>query len=94
MLFLSLFKKYAISIILGDIVMRKIHPGRYVIVNKSGTVELRLTAGGSPVAYFGNNAEFAMLSGDVVQVNLKNGSVVFYKIGENGLSVSGPYLSI
>lgn len=74
--------------------MEKIHSGRYVIVNKSGTVELRLTSGGSPVAYFGNNAEFAMLNGNVIQVNLKNGSVVFYKIGANGLAVSGPYLSI
>jgi hypothetical protein len=74
--------------------MEKIHTGRYVVVNPStGVVELKLTSGGT-VAYFSNNAELAMLSGNVVQVNLKNGSVVFYKLTNDGYSVTGPYMSL
>lgn len=74
--------------------MEKIHTGRYVVVNSSGTVELRLTSGGSPLAYFGYDAEFAILSGNIVQVNLNNGKTVFYKLATDGYSVSGPYMSI
>lgn len=75
--------------------MEKIHTGRYVVVNPStGKVELRLTSGGSPLCYFADNAELAMLSGNVIQVNLKNGSVIFYKLSSDGYCVSGPYMSL
>ena len=74
--------------------MSKVYTGRYVKVNSSGQVELRLTAGGSPLAYFGHDAVFAILSGDIIQVNRKDGSTVFYKLGESGNTVSGPYMSI
>ncbi len=68
--------------------------GRYVIVNQSGQVELRLTSGGAPVSTFASNAQLALLNGNVIQVNLKNGKVVFYKLGSTGNTVSGPYNSL
>lgn len=74
--------------------MKNNHIGRYVVVNSSGTVELRSTAGGSPLSYFAHEAVFAIMMGDVIQVNLKNGKTVFYKLGPTGYSVSGPYMSI
>jgi hypothetical protein len=70
------------------------HKGRYVVVTSSGTVELRLTSGGGPLAYFGHEAVSAVMMGDLIQVNQKNGRTVFYKLGPTGYSVSGPYMSI
>jgi hypothetical protein len=72
----------------------KNHVGRYVVVTSSGTVELRLTSGGGPLARFGHDAVFAVMMGDLIQVNKKDGQTVFYKLGTTGYSVSGPYLSI
>jgi hypothetical protein len=68
--------------------------GKYVVVNSSGTVELRSTAGGGPIATFGHDAQLAMMSGDVIQVNLKNGKVIFYKLSSTGYAVSGPYITL
>jgi hypothetical protein len=73
--------------------MNKAHTGRYVKVNSSGKVELRLTSGGV-LSIFAFDAVFAILTGDIIQANLKNGSTVFYKLSESGNTVSGPYMSI
>jgi hypothetical protein len=67
---------------------------KYVAVNASGRVELRLTSSNVPVAVFGNDAVYALLMGDVIQVNLKGGKTVFYKLGGSGNTVSGPYFSL
>jgi len=77
-----------------DIHMQNNHKGRYVVVNSSGTVELRLTSGGAPLAYFGHEAVFAIMMGDLIQVNKKAGQTVFYKLDSTGYAVSGPYMSI
>jgi hypothetical protein len=79
---------------LEGLFMSKSHTGRYVKVNSSGQVELRLTSGGSPLCYFAFDAVFAILMGDLVQVNRKDGSTVFYKLSSDGYGVSGPYMSI
>jgi len=63
----------------------------YVVV-KNNRVELRRMGVGSPVAAFGQGAVYAVLTGDHIQVNLKNGKTVFYKLSNSGLGVSGPYI--
>lgn len=63
----------------------------YVIV-KGGRVELRRMNVGSPSATFAQGAVYAVLTGNMVLVTLKNGKTVFYKLSENGNSVSGPYI--
>jgi hypothetical protein len=73
--------------------MEKIHTGRFVVVNSSNSVELRLASGGI-LATFSSNAELAVLNGNIIQVNLKTGQVVFYKLTNDGYSVTGPYLSL
>lgn len=73
--------------------MEPIYPGRYVIVNSSGQVELRAMKIGL-LCTFAFNAQLALLNGNIIQVNLKDGSIVFYKIEGNGNIVSGPYMSV
>lgn len=63
----------------------------YVVV-KNNRVELRRMGAGSPVATFAQGAVYAVLTGDHIQVNLKNGKTVFYKLSTSGLNVSGPYI--
>jgi hypothetical protein len=74
--------------------MTKAHTGRYVKVNSSGQVEIRLTSGGPPVARFCFNAVLAILTCDLIQVNQNNGPTVSDTLCHNGRVVSAPYLSI
>jgi len=66
-------------------------PMMYVVV-KNNKVELRKLGGGTPTATFGNGAVFAILTGNLIQVNLQNGKTVFYKLSSSGTGVSGPYI--
>lgn len=66
------------------------HSGLFVVV-KDDKVELRRMNGGA-IQRFATGAVFAILSGNIVQVNLKSGKTVFYKLSSSGNSVSGPYL--
>jgi hypothetical protein len=63
----------------------------YVTV-RGGRVELRLMNVGGPVAVFSHGAVHAVLTGEWVQVNLRSGKTVFYRLSSSGRSVSGPYL--
>ena len=63
----------------------------YVVV-RNGKVYLHRMNVGAPVASFGQGAVFAVLTGNYIQVNLKNGKTVFYKLSSSGNSVSGPYI--
>jgi len=65
--------------------------GLYVVV-KNDKVELRRMNSSSALQRFASGATFAILSGDTVQVNLKTGKTVFYKLTSSGNSVSGPYI--
>ena len=66
-------------------------PQMYVVV-KNNKVELRKLGGGSATATFGAGAVFAVLTGDLIQVNLQNGKTVFYKLSSSGTGVSVPYI--
>jgi len=77
--------------ILSDAISEN-YAGLFVTVNSSKKVELRRMNGGAPLSTFGSNAVFAILSGNMIQVNLANGKTVFYKLSASGNSVSGPYL--
>lgn len=63
----------------------------YVVV-KNNKVHLHRMNVGAPLATFGHGAVFAVLTGNYIQVNLKNGKTVFYKLSSSGNSVSGPYI--
>lgn len=63
----------------------------YVVV-RNNRVELRRMNVGSPLATFGNGAVYAILTGNFIQVNLKSGKTVFYKLSASGNTVSGPYI--
>jgi len=63
----------------------------YVVV-KNNKVYLHRMNVGAPLATFGQGAVFAVLTGNYIQVNLKNGKTVFYKLSSSGNSVSGPYI--
>lgn len=62
------------------------------VVAKNGRVELRRMNVGAPVATFANGAVYAVLNGDWIQVNLKSGKTVFYRLSASGNTVSGPYI--
>lgn len=76
---------------LDDINENSTPPQSYVVV-RNNKVELRKIGAGSPSSTFGHGAVFAILTGDLIQVNLKNGKTVFYKLSSSGNSVSGPYI--
>lgn len=63
----------------------------YVVV-RNNRVELRLMNVGAPIATFAHGAVYAIITGDMVQVNLRSGKTVFYKLSKNQSSVSGPYI--
>lgn len=63
----------------------------YVAV-RNNRVELRRMNVGAPVATFASGAVYAVLNGDWIQVNLKSGKTVFYRLSASGNTVSGPYL--
>jgi hypothetical protein len=67
------------------------HAPVYVVV-RNNRVELRRMGVGSPVAAFAQGAVYAVLTGDHIQVNLKNGKTIFYKLSASGMGVSGPYI--
>jgi len=73
--------------------MEKIHTGRFVTVNSSGQVELRLINVGI-ICKFGFNATYAVISGNTIQVNTKDGKLEYYKLSHDGYSVTGPYLGV
>lgn len=63
----------------------------YVIV-RNNRVELRRMNSGGAIATFGQGAVYAVITGNLIQVNLSNGKTVFYKLSANNSSVSGPYI--
>lgn len=66
-------------------------PAPVYVVVRGNRVELRRMNTGA-IATFGAGAVHAVLTGNLIQVNLKSGKTVFYKLSSNGNSVSGPYI--
>jgi len=65
------------SLSFGVTVMERNHIGRHVVVNSSGGVELRSTAGGAPLSCFEHEAVFAVMMSDLIRVNKMNWRTFF-----------------
>jgi len=60
----------------------------------NGKVQLFLPPSGSPQCQFGSDAVSAIVQGDTVVVQCKNGRTQIWKINPSGRSVSGPVQTI